>query len=127
MSGFELDSQVRDFISRTEGFYEGVEPDAPLADVRRAYDRMCAGFARPHPPGLRARDGVLHARDPDRALRVRSFATPDAIPGRVVLYLHGGGFVVGGLDSHDSVCADLAAGAEVAVVALDYRLSPRAS
>ena len=124
MSGFDLDSQVRDFVRRTESFNEGLGPDAPLPEVRAAYDRMCAGFALPHPPGLRARDGVLHARNPERTLRVRSFATPDAIPHRVVLYLHGGGFVVGGLDSHDSVCADLAAGAEVAVVALDYRLSP---
>jgi acetyl esterase len=122
--GFDLDSQVRDFIRRTESFNEGVEPDAPLAKVRQAYDSMCAGFALPHPPGLRARDGVLHAHNPERVLRVRSFATPDAIPGRVVLYFHGGGFVVGGLDSHDSICADLAAGAEVAIVALDYRLSP---
>jgi acetyl esterase len=124
MSAFDLDSQLRDFVRWTEWFYEGVEPTAPLADVRRAYDRMCAGFAQPHPPGLRARDGELHARNPDRVLRVRSFATPDAIPGRVVLYFHGGGFVVGGLDSHDSICADLAAGAEVAVVALEYRCSP---
>ena len=124
MSGFDLDSQVRDFIRRTDAFYAAVPPDAPLADIRQAYDRMCEAFALPHPPGLRARDGVLHAHNPERTLRVRSFVTPDAIPGRVVLYFHGGGFVLGGLDSHDSICADLAAGAEVAVVALDYRLSP---
>ena len=124
MDGFNLDSQVRDFIRRTDRYYEGLEPDAPLPDMRQAYDRMCDGFALPHPPGLHSRDGVLHARNPDRTLRVRSFATPDAIPGRVVLFFHGGGFVVGGLDSHDSICADLAAGAEVAIVALDYRLSP---
>jgi acetyl esterase len=124
MSGFDLDSQVRHFIQRTESFTEGLGPDSPVADVRQAYDRMCHAFALPHPPGLRARDGVLHARNPARTLPVRSYATPDAIPGRVVLYFHGGGFVLGSLDSHDSVCADLAAGAEVAVVALDYRLSP---
>jgi acetyl esterase len=124
MSGFDLDSQVRDFIRRTESFNEGSGPDAPVADLRAAYDRMCAGFALPHAPGLRARDGVLHAHNPDRTLRVRSFATPDAIPGRVVLYFHGGGFILGSLDSHDSICADLAAGAEVAIAALDYRLSP---
>jgi acetyl esterase len=124
MSGFDLDSQVRAFIRRTDSFYEGLDPDAPLAAVQQTYDRMCTGFAVPHPQGVRARDGELHAQNPARTLRLRSFATPDAILGRVVLYFHGGGFVVGGLESHDSVCADLAAGAEVAVVALDYRLSP---
>jgi acetyl esterase len=124
MNRFDLDGGVRAFIRRTESFYEGMPVDAPTARIRLAYDRMCEGFALPHPPGLRAREGILHAQNPTRELRVRSYATPDAIPHRVVLFFHGGGFVVGGLDSHDSVCADLAAGAEVAVAALDYRLSP---
>ncbi|MCB8875239.1 alpha/beta hydrolase [Acidisoma silvae] len=124
MTQFDLDAGVRDFIKRTDSFSKGLGIDATTAEVREAYMRMCAAFALPHPKGLRARDGILHAEGPTRELRVRSFATPDAIPGRAVLFLHGGGFVVGGLDSHDSICADLAAGAEVAVIALDYRLSP---
>lgn len=124
MNPFRLDSQVQEFVRRTEAFSEGLGPDAAVPEIRAAYDRMCASFAQAHPAGLHARDGVLHARNPDRVLAVRSYATPDAIPGRVVLYFHGGGFVVGGLASHDSICADLAAGGEVALVALDYRLSP---
>ena len=86
------------------------------------------GCAKPSPSRIRLAfaPGMAFSMRKIRrgTLRVRSFATPDAIPGRVVLYFHGGGFVVGGLDSHDSICADLAAGAEVAIVALDYRLSP---
>lgn len=124
MTQFALDAGVRAFITRTESFDKGLGADATTAEIRHTYDQMCAAFAIRHPPGLRTRDAVLHAQNPERALAVRSFASPDAIPGRVVLYLHGGGFVTGGLDSHDSICADLAAGAEVAIVALDYRLSP---
>jgi acetyl esterase len=124
MRRFDLDSQVHDFVRRTESFSADLGDDASPSEIRRAYDRMCEAFSVPHPPGLRARDGILHAQNPSRELRVRSFATPDAIPGRVVLYFHGGGFIVGGLDSHDSICAELAAGADVAVVLLDYRLSP---
>ncbi|HEX3983227.1 MAG TPA: alpha/beta hydrolase [Acidisoma sp.] len=127
MTQFDLDAGVRDFIKRTESFSRGLGPDATTAEIRQAYSQMCARFSLRHPQGLRSRDGILHAQNPTRELRVRSFATPDAIPGRVVLFLHGGGFVVGGLDSHDSICADLAAGAEVAIVALDYRLSPEHS
>lgn len=44
------------------------------------------------------------------------------LPG--LLYLHGGGFVIGGLDSHDLPCAWLAERAGCAVVSLDYRLAP---
>jgi acetyl esterase len=42
----------------------------------------------------------------------------------VVVYLHGGGFVVGGLESHDDVCAELCARTGFQVVAADYRMSP---
>jgi acetyl esterase len=124
MTQFDLDAGVRSFIKRTESFGKDLGPDATTAEIRHSYNQMCAGFALRHPQGLRTRDGILHAEHPTRELGVRSFISPDAIPGRVVLFLHGGGFVVGGLDSHDSICADLAAGAEVAIVALDYRLSP---
>lgn len=51
--------------------------------------------------------------------------TPDAKgPLPVLVYLHGGGFVVGSLDSHDSVCRALAHRASVVVVSVDYRLAP---
>ena len=47
---------------------------------------------------------------------------PGAAP--TVVYLHGGGFVVGGLHSHDDVCAEIRATTGLTVVAVDYRLSP---
>jgi acetyl esterase len=42
----------------------------------------------------------------------------------VLLYLHGGGFCIGGLDTHDNLCRQLAARSGGAVLALDYRLAP---
>ena len=45
-------------------------------------------------------------------------------PGPALLFIHGGGFVVGGLDSHDTPCRELAARAECTVISLDYRLAP---
>jgi acetyl esterase len=42
----------------------------------------------------------------------------------VLLYLHGGGFVIGGLETHDSLCRQLALRSGAGVLALDYRLAP---
>ncbi|WP_139811626.1 alpha/beta hydrolase, partial [Mycobacterium avium] len=44
----------------------------------------------------------------------------------VILYFHGGGYVVGSLDSHDSVCRRLAGTSDYAVLAPAYRLAPEA-
>jgi acetyl esterase len=51
--------------------------------------------------------------------------TPDGTPPfPAVVYFHGGGWVIGSLDSHDGTCRDLANGAGAVVVSVDYRLAP---
>ncbi|GAA0930785.1 alpha/beta hydrolase [Pseudonocardia zijingensis] len=50
--------------------------------------------------------------------------TPEDERGRVVTYLHGGGWVVGDLDTHDPVCRRVANALGATVVAVDYRLAP---
>ncbi|HOM15579.1 MAG TPA: alpha/beta hydrolase, partial [Rubrivivax sp.] len=56
-------------------------------------------------------------------LPARLYCDADA-PRPVLLYLHGGGFVIGSLQTHDSLCRQLALRSGAAVVALDYRLAP---
>ena len=65
-----------------------------------------------------ARDGHL--------LCARLYAKPksDSEPLPVLLYFHGGGYVVGSLDSHDTLCRRLALAGEFAVLSADYRLAP---
>ncbi|MBB4155722.1 acetyl esterase [Sphingomonas jinjuensis] len=45
-------------------------------------------------------------------------------PRDAILFVHGGGFVVGSLDSHDAMCRSIAVASGVMVVAVDYRLAP---
>lgn len=67
-----------------------------------------------------ARDGhLLNAR-----LYAKPQPQPDEAPLPVLLYFHGGGYVVGSLDSHDTLCRRLALAGEFAVLSADYRLAP---
>jgi acetyl esterase len=49
---------------------------------------------------------------------------PAGAPASLLLYFHGGGWVIGDLDTHDGTCRFLAAAAGTAVLSVDYRLSP---
>lgn len=79
------------------------------------------------PPALAfERQLSLPTRDGDAiAARLYAQREPDAQnPAPVLLYMHGGGFVVGSLDSHQPLCRGLAADSGAAVLSIDYRLAP---
>ncbi|WP_281826372.1 alpha/beta hydrolase [Jannaschia rubra] len=111
------DPEVLAFIRRTEESYPGDSNQASAAENRRNYDAMCAVFHRPHPAGVTAADRTLGG------VSCRIYERSDPVAG-TVLFSHGGGFVVGGLDSHDDVCAEICAATGRRVVSVDYRLAP---
>src|SRR5690348_3791808 len=49
--------------------------------------------------------------------------TPDAAANKAILYLHGGGYVIGSLDSHRHLSAEVGRASGVRTLAIDYRLS----
>ena len=61
---------------------------------------------------------------PAGAMSARVYASSATQGLPVLLYLHGGGFTIGGLETHDSLCRQLALRSGAAVVSLDYRLAP---
>jgi acetyl esterase len=54
----------------------------------------------------------------------RLYRGSEQVPAPAVLYAHGGGWVLGDLDTHDGLCRHLAAASGWAVLAVDYRLAP---
>ncbi len=58
-------------------------------------------------------------------LRVyRPAGVPASTPLAVLVFFHGGGWVIGDLETHDVLCRQLTAGSGVSVVSVDYRLAP---
>ncbi len=112
-----IDDEIWAFIEKTLSFYPPETVMFGIEDQRRIYNEMCAGFRVAYPEGISAEDRA-YAGVPCR--HYRGAGTGPA----VIMYFHGGGFVVGGLDSHDEVCAEICAVTGCDVVSVDYRMAP---
>ncbi len=116
-----IDAQTWAFIQRTGRWYP---PDTTTFSIQRQrtiYDAMCREFHRGYPEGITAEDD--HTGIATRHYRFAS-APGDSDAVAQIVYFHGGGFVVGGLDSHDDVCAELCAATGFPLTSVDYRLCP---
>ena len=93
------------------------------AQARAAYEAGAGVLEVPRAELPRIEDLRIPARD-GHALPARLYA-PSAGQGLpVLLYLHGGGFTVGSIETHDVLCRELARLSGAMVVSLDYRLAP---
>jgi len=99
--------------------------DTDLDSVRATYDAMCRHYTLP-------RDGKIEIEDhrissAEQAVDVRLYRPKQEAPAGgwpCVLYYHGGGFVVGGLDSHEFLLSYICQDLNIAVLSVDYRLAP---
>ena len=103
----------------------GLPPTHTLspADARTFY-RDRRSFSQPEPrPMAEVHD--LAASGPRGAIPLRLYRPAGSTsPAPTLVYFHGGGWVIGDLDTHDVLCRELAADAGCVVVAVDYRMGP---
>jgi len=100
-------------------FHTLTPAEARLAYLERRF------FTQPEPPPV-AELHDLVADGPHGPIPLRLYRPRPAADGPlpVLVYFHGGGWVIGDLDTHDVLCRELANGAGCAVVAVDYRMGP---
>jgi acetyl esterase len=110
----ELATFLADLNAQSDPSATQPEPEA----LRQAAEDRAA--ARPQGPEMHAVRDLSVPPDgrPARLYRPTSEATP------LILYLHGGGWVIGSLETHDRACRRLAFSSGACVLALDYRLAP---
>jgi len=101
-------------------------PASQSLEARRAaWTAYSRTLAQPRPPGMRVEDVTLampHRQVPVRIYRPADPACTGLAP--CTIYLHGGGFVLGDLDSSDFIAWGIAEQARCIVVSVDYALSP---
>jgi acetyl esterase len=109
-------------LSGSEGFFAGRSVEAARAQARyeaKAIERR--------PPIPMAEVRAVNVPGPGGPMPSRLYVaepSPAGEPAPLLLFFHGGGWVIGGLDTHDGVCRLLAAAAGIRVLSIGYRLAP---
>lgn len=111
-----IDAETWAYIARLDAAYPPDAVEMTIEDQRRVYDEMCRLFDQGRPEGVMVRD-IPYGAVPCRIYE----KSPTDV---TVVYYHGGGFVVGGLDSHDDICAAICDRTGYRVVSVDYGLAP---
>ncbi len=118
-----MDPQVRNFLAVVNSTAQPPVDQIPVAELRRQFGSLTPIF---HPPAE-----VAHVRDmkTDSGVPLRVYhpiasriETGGTLP--AIVYFHGGGWVMGNIETHDTLCRHLANASEAVVVSVDYRLAP---
>ena len=119
-----LDPLVKAFLDRAQALPRPKVWDVPLTVSRQSFAGMM-GLVGPQGVPVGKIDNFV-IPGPAGDIRARSYAPVasggDALP--TLIFFHGGGFVVGDLDTHDGLCRLLTAEGGFRVIAVDYRRAP---
>jgi len=132
-----IDKQTWAFIVKTQNAYPDNAAQLSIAEQRTLYDTMCETFRVGYPDTVIATDSRIESSfyqsmtsatppdSTDSGCLCRHYRSQhcDNAPAQI-LYFHGGGFVVGSLESHDDICAEIAHATTLPVTSVDYRLLP---
>jgi len=93
-----------------------VDPNGTVEEARAGFEQIASMF----PVDADIKREVVSAG----GVKAEWVSAPDAEAGRAVLYLHGGGYVIGSINTHRSLAARLARASRARVLLIDYRLAP---
>jgi acetyl esterase len=120
-----LDPALAGFLAQAAAQGNPPMETLPVPVARQIYRDMADALGLPAPDIGTVAEITIPS--PAGGLRLRVYQPQQGVPGEllpVLLFIHGGGFVIGDLDTHDKVCRTLCAEARRLVLALDYRLAP---
>lgn len=114
---------VKAFLQAINAIPTPLMADQTLEDARAGYAALHGMGDRPARDLAVIRDLSCPGESGDIPLRLYD-ARETREPGPVMVFFHGGGFVIGDLDTHHNLCTELAAQMDLPLVAVDYRRAP---
>ena len=123
MDGLTLSPEIQLSLAMLERQGYPAMSQFPVEKARRITRQQALLYGGPGAEVGSVRDLEIDGADGPIAARHYETDEPGG-PHPLLLYFHGGGFVIGDLDSHDSLCRLLCRHAGVNMLAVDYRLAP---
>ena len=120
---YRLTAPMRSVLARMARANQPALHTLTPVQARLAYEVGAGVLELPKAALARVEDLHIPARD-GHALAARLYAPSTEAGLPLLLYLHGGGFTIGSIATHDVLCRELARLAGCMVVSLDYRLAP---
>ncbi len=125
-SSIHIDGQTLDphlkivlAVNKSKG---GFETLGSVIEARKAYRHIVSIMERPKPPVASIRDRSIDSEH--GAIPIRVYECLARAPRPAVVFFHGGGHVIGDLETHDGLCRRFCCELEATIVAVDYRLAP---
>lgn len=122
MAKRELDPQIETLLQKMA--QQGAPPVHTLTAVQARESRNPIFIKLGGPPEAVAKVQDVNIPGPAGQIPIRIYTPEGDKPFPILVYFHGGGFVICNLDTHDALCRSLANGASCIVVSVDYRLAP---
>lgn len=120
----ELDPKIRQFLDLLASMGEAPISQLTPEEVRASRARGMDFLNLPSPDLAVVRDVEVEGAAGPLKARVYDVEEGEARP--TLVYFHGGGFVLGDIESHDPLCRRLAHAGKMRVISVDYRLAPEA-
>lgn len=117
-----IDPQLAGFIEALDQAWPEPPQTLGVAGWRRRVEELARNARRPRPAGLDVADREISANGREVAFRIFRPDVPGPLP--VLIYMHGGGWTIGSIDSHDPITSDIAMETPCSVVSVNYALAP---
>jgi acetyl esterase len=123
-----LDPKAREFLDQWNAAQAAADPppppieEVPVDEFRASLNALHLEWEGATEPVAKVENRTIPVAGAELPVRIYTPAESGPLP--ILVYFHGGGWVIGDLDTHDGICRTLANGAGCLVVAVDYRLAP---
>lgn len=124
--GADLDPEIRRFVTEVSAAFARYPNlnELPPIEMRRVCEAVRAPWAAGGPAMQRRIDRIVATPAGDVRVRIHNPSSRSAKP--ALIYMHGGGWKLFSIDTHDRVMREYAARADVVVIGVDYALAPEA-